>query len=57
MNKNPNVDVAYFEDQLKTNVALKDMVIKLAVHRRLNLEEYKPFLSVDGLERAQGLLS
>jgi hypothetical protein len=47
-----NVDEAYLIDQLKTNTTLKDAVIKLAIHYRLNLLEYRRYVSVEGVYHA-----
>jgi hypothetical protein len=53
MEMKPNVDNAYLDGQLKNNTELNGLVIaaviKLAIHRRLNLPKYQMFVSVEGV--------
>ena len=52
MKRNRNVDIDYLAGQLKNNTELKSMVIKLAIHRRLNPGKYLMFSAVEGVYNA-----
>jgi len=47
-----NVDETYFKRQLNENFELKRSVIKLAIHRRRNLQEYRVYGVVEGVYNA-----
>ena len=44
-----DVDKTYFQSQLKNNTELKGYIIKLAIRRRLKLDQYSRWRSVEGV--------